>query len=126
MAAAVSDYIPAFTQEGKLKKDLLGDEWSLSLKKNIDLLDSIDKEGISVIGFKAEMELQTAKINALNMLKNKKLDAVCLNVLKDASSFGSDTNAIEFITEEASTVLPKNDKLTLSFQILDNAKKLQE
>jgi len=126
MAAAVSDYTPTFTQEGKLKKDVLGSEWSLSLKKNVDLLNSIDKEGISVIGFKAEMDQQTAKENALKMLQEKKLDGVCLNVLKNSSSFGSDTNAVEFITDNKSISLPQNDKLTLSLQIVDNAKSLQE
>jgi len=126
MAAAVSDYVPEFTQESKLKKEVLGDEWSLKLKKNRDILSSIDKEGISTIGFKAEMDALSAIDNAGKMLKAKQLDAVCLNILKNASSFGSESNAIEFITKEEVKSIAKNDKLSVSFEIVDLAKELQE
>jgi len=126
MAAAVSDYLPEFAQEGKLKKESLGDKWQLGLKKNIDILGSIDKEGITVIGFKAEMDAENAKLNAVNMLKNKGVDGVCLNLLKNASSFGSETNEVEFITKDEAVLIPKNDKLTIGFTIIKNAKKLSE
>ncbi len=126
MAAAVSDYVPEFTQDGKLKKEVLGDEWSLKLKKNRDILSSIDKEGISVVGFKAEMDPLSAIDNAGKMLKAKQLDAVCLNILENASSFGSESNAIEFITKEEVNSIAKNDKLSVSFEIVDLAKELQE
>jgi len=126
MAAAVSDYIPTFPQEGKLKKELLGEQWELKLKKNIDILSTIDKEGITVVGFKAEMDKEQAKANAKNMLTKKNIDAVCLNILNDASSFGTDDNEIEFITKDGELLLPQNDKLSLSFQIITNAKKLSK
>lgn len=126
MAAAVSDYIPAFAQDGKLKKDVLGEKWELGLKQNVDILSSIDKTGITVIGFKAEMDKSNANLNAVNMLKNKNLDGVCMNLLKDSSSFGTETNSIEFITSESSTLIPESDKLTLSFEILKNAKEIKE
>jgi phosphopantothenoylcysteine decarboxylase/phosphopantothenate--cysteine ligase len=126
MAAAVSDYIPAFAQDGKLKKDILGEKWNLELKQNIDILSNIDKEGISVVGFKAEMDESNATLNATNMLHNKKLDAVCLNVLKDSDSFGSDTNEIKFITKDSTTYIPSAEKLRVAFEILNSAKKIQE
>jgi phosphopantothenoylcysteine decarboxylase/phosphopantothenate--cysteine ligase len=99
MAAAVSDYVPAFAQNGKLKKEHLGESWKLELKKNIDILQSIDKNGIKVVGFKAEMDKEKAKENALSQLTNKGVDAVCLNILDNEKSFGTDDNAIEFITQ---------------------------
>jgi len=126
MAAAVSDYLPRFTQDGKLKKDILGESWSLEMKKNIDILESIDKEGITVVGFKAEMDATKAKENAKAMLTKKNLDAVCLNILKDSSSFGTTTNAIEFITKEEEVILAKDEKLSLSLKITELAKALQE
>ena len=126
MAAAVSDYIPAVIQDGKLKKDSLGDEWKFSLKKNIDILKSIDKKDIFVVGFKAEMDKLQALANAKAMLKNKNLDAVCLNHLKDSSSFGSDTNAIEFIADGGVISLPESNKVTLSLEIIKHAKALEE
>ena len=126
MAAAVSDYIPEFTQTGKLKKEVLGEQWSLTLKKNSDILQAIDKDGISVVGFKAEMDKLNAIDNASKMLKNKHLDAVCLNILEDSSSFGSTSNQIDFITNDEVSSLPQNDKLSLSFDLIESAKKLQE
>jgi phosphopantothenoylcysteine decarboxylase/phosphopantothenate--cysteine ligase len=125
MAAAVSDYIPAFAQDGKLKKEVLGDSWELSLKQNIDILSEIDKEGICVVGFKAEMDKTKAKTNATKMLESKNLDAVCLNVLENASSFGSETNKVEFITKNSSVLLDTADKIDVSFQIIKNAQELE-
>jgi len=125
MAAAVSDYVPKFVQNGKLKKEMLGESWSLELKKNIDILSSIDKKGITVIGFKAEMDRAKAKENAKEMLKRKKLDAVCLNILENSKSFGTTENEIEFITKNSEFLLPTEDKLALSFKIVHNAKALQ-
>ncbi|WP_321778201.1 bifunctional phosphopantothenoylcysteine decarboxylase/phosphopantothenate--cysteine ligase CoaBC [Sulfurimonas sp.] len=124
MAAAVSDYIPKFVQDGKLKKEMLGEEFELSLTKNVDILNSIDKKGIITIGFKAEMDKDTAMRNASKMIDKKDVDAVCLNILKDSSSFGSDTNTIEFITPHKIEILPNNDKLSLSFDVISHAKNL--
>lgn len=124
MAAAVSDYIPSFAQIGKLKKESLGDEWDLKLKQNIDILNSIDKSDIVTVGFKAEMDEKNAVINALKMIENKGVDAVCLNILKDSSSFGTDTNKIDFILKDKKESIPFNDKLTVAFEILEHAKNL--
>jgi phosphopantothenoylcysteine decarboxylase/phosphopantothenate--cysteine ligase len=124
MAAAVSDYIPSFPQDGKLKKDTLGFEWDLKLKRAIDILDSIDKTNICTIGFKAEIDSKNAIKNASNMIDSKNLDGVCLNILKDSSSFGSNTNEIDFITPNGVEKLNNKDKLSISFDILNHAKAL--
>ncbi len=126
MAAAVSDYIPKFPQEGKIKKENLGKEWSLVLKKNEDILASLDKEGIVSIGFKAEKDEKSALKSAKNMLEKKRLDAVCLNILKENNDFGSDFNEIDFITKEGVERIPLKNKLLVSFEILEKAKKLDD
>jgi phosphopantothenoylcysteine decarboxylase/phosphopantothenate--cysteine ligase len=120
--AAISDYIPRFPQNGKIKKADIGETWDLKLKKNIDVLSSINKEGIYTIGFKAEMDKQSALQNATNMLKSKNIDAVCLNILNNSSSFGSENNQIDLITKDEIIKLPINDKLSLSLELLDNLK----
>ena len=122
MAAAVSDYVPSFPQDGKLKKDMLGSEWDLKLKQNIDILDSIDKTDITTIGFKAEMDEANAVANASKMIDNKSIDAVRLNILKDSSSFGSDDNTIDFILANKIEKIQSADKLSVSFDILEHAK----
>ena len=124
MAAAVSDFIPSSAQHGKLKKSDIGKTWSLELKQNTDLLSSINKKGMYTIGFKAEMDPKSGLDNAKAMLTNKGLDAVCFNLLKDASSFGTEDNALEFITNASQTALPSKDKLSLSFELIELCKSL--
>jgi len=124
MAAAISDYVPNLTQDGKLKKDELGEKWSLELKQNTDLLSSINKESIYTVGFKAEMDAAVGLDNAKKMLEKKDLDAVCYNLLKDASSFGTDDNALEFITKDTQTTLSSKDKLSLSLELVELCKSL--
>jgi len=120
--AAVSDFVPTFTQKGKLKKETLGNSWDLKLSKNIDILKDIDKKGIYTVGFKAEMDKITAEENAQNMLINKNIDAVCLNIIDEKNTFGSNTNEINLITKNTNILLKKDTKLIVSFHILDNLK----
>ena len=121
MVAAVSDYVPAFPQDGKLKKELIGTLWNLELKQNMDILKSLDKEGIITIGFKAEMDETTALNSATRMLENKNLDGVCLNILNEENSFGSDNNNIELILKNNSFEF-KGSKLDVSLNILEKLK----
>ena len=118
MVAAVSDYVPTFPQEGKLKKELIGTLWNLELKQNMDILKSLDKEGIVTIGFKAEMDETTALNSATRMLENKNLDGVCLNILNEENSFGSVNNNIELILKNNSYEF-KGAKLDISLEILE-------
>jgi phosphopantothenoylcysteine decarboxylase/phosphopantothenate--cysteine ligase len=124
MAAAVSDYIPKSTQIGKLKKELLGKNFNLELTKGIDILESVNKEGLITIGFKAEMDVENAHSNASEMLSSKKVDAVCLNILQDSSSFGSDTNKVEFISAQKQESIASADKLSVAFEILKHAQEI--
>ncbi|RBQ30152.1 bifunctional phosphopantothenoylcysteine decarboxylase/phosphopantothenate--cysteine ligase CoaBC [Aliarcobacter vitoriensis] len=122
MVAAVSDYVPEKSFEGKLKKDSLGEVFNLNLVQNIDILNSLNKTDIISIGFKAEMDKENAKTNAQNMLKNKNLDAVCLNILDENNSFGSNDNKIELILKDKSIYF-KGEKLEISFDILADLEK---
>ena len=122
MVAAISDYIPSVKVDGKIKKESLGETWNMELKKNIDILATIEKDNIFTVGFKAEMDKVNAKINAKNMLKNKNLDAVCLNILDENNTFGNDNNKIELIFEDNSKDFSGN-KLDISFSILENLEK---
>ncbi len=122
MVAAISDYVPSFPQDGKLKKELIGTSWNLELKQNMDILKSLDKDGIISIGFKAEMDETTALNSATRMLENKNLDGVCLNILNEENSFGSDNNNIELILKDNSYEF-KGSKLDISLEILEKLEK---
>lgn len=119
MVAAVSDYIPSLVQEGKLKKELLGSSWNLELKQNMDILHSLDKQGVISIGFKAEMDVASASSNAVNMIAKKELDGVCLNILTQENSFGSNTNTIElFLKGKEFSFGFEGEKLMISLELL--------
>lgn len=122
MVAAISDYLPTYPQNGKLKKELIGTQWSLELKQNMDILKSLDKDGIYSVGFKAEMDETTALNSATSMIEKKNLDAVCLNILNENNNFGSDTNEIELILKNSSFEF-KGTKLDISLDILEKLEK---
>ena len=124
MVGAVADFTPKFPQEGKLKKSMLGESWNIELKQTTDILSSLNKEGIKTIAFKAEMDTQTGLSNAVDLLTQKKVDAVCYNLLKDASSFGGDENEITFITPKEQITLGRSNKLLLAEKILTSSKAL--
>ncbi|MCH9739950.1 MAG: bifunctional phosphopantothenoylcysteine decarboxylase/phosphopantothenate--cysteine ligase CoaBC [Epsilonproteobacteria bacterium] len=126
MAAAVSDFTPKFPQVGKMKKTDIGEEWKIDLKQNPDILQSVNKDNLTTIGFKAEMDESKGFENAKNLITNKGVDAVCYNLLKDSSSFGTSNNTITFITSESTVELGQDNKLTLAFKILDESKKIDE
>lgn len=124
MVAAVSDYLPQNAKEGKLKKDKIGETWDLQLTQNIDILNSIDKKDIYSIGFKAEMDKYSANQSAQKMVKDKKLDAVCLNIIDEENPFGSSNNLIELIINKKSEIKElKGDKFDISLKLLDMLKK---
>ena len=125
MVAAVSDYKPKYPQTGKLKKDNLGDEWDLKLIKNEDILTSLNKDGIVSIGFKAEMDEKSGFENAKKALENKGIDAICLNYI-NKHNFGSDKNEITFITKQDEVTFKESDKQQISFEILNEAMKLDK
>ncbi len=119
MVAAVSDYVPLYPQNGKLKKSMIGEKWDLELKQNIDILSSLDRNDIYTIGFKAEMDKKVAYENAQNMKTQKNIDAVCLNIIDENNSFGSNSNKIELIINDK-TISFDGNKFDISLEILDS------
>ncbi len=124
MAAAVADYKAKYPQTGKMKKNLIGDEWNLELIQTPDILKSINKEGIITIGFKAEKDENNAIENAKKALEEKELDAVALNILKEENNFGSEKNEIIFITKYSIKEIPLANKIDVAFKLLDYAQEL--
>ena len=64
-----------------------------------------------------EMDPQNALNNAKNMLIDKNLDAVCLNILDDKIKFGSDQTQISFITKDSTTQTDFASKELVASQI---------
>ena len=124
MAAAISDYIPVKKAKGKIKKS--GANLNLELKENIDILSYLKELKCKKIGFKMEMDEQSALSSAKNMLENKALDAVCLNVLKAQNYFGSEQNEVLFITKNSQKMLKMASKYEIAAQIARLSENLSE
>ncbi len=124
MCAAISDFVPKHITHGKLKKENLGQEWSLELVKNEDILLNLDKKGMKTIGFKAEIDKNSALKSAKDMLVKKSLDAVCLNVLESKNSFGSNQNEVTFITKDSDVALKFASKHEIAKQIVELSKNI--
>ena len=108
MAAAVADYRPAAPAYQKLKKREQGDDVTLTLVRNPDVLQAIvqmrDPRTL-VVGFKAETGDAVAE--ASRMLRGKGLDLVVANdVTAKGSEFGSDTDQVTFVSADGVEALP--------------------
>ncbi|MDR1911827.1 MAG: bifunctional phosphopantothenoylcysteine decarboxylase/phosphopantothenate--cysteine ligase CoaBC [Helicobacteraceae bacterium] len=122
MAAAVSDYRAKNPSKKKLKKSDIGDHWILELKQTPDILSAIDKSDLFCVGFKAETDANNAEKYALDMKEEKRLNAVCLNILGlDGVEFGSDQTKIVFLGDDRQEF--EGEKLSVAFDILSAIEK---
>ena len=117
MSAAVADYKPAKVSSKKLKKEKNLTE--IKITKTADILSSIKKEKKVVVGFALETDNEIA--NAKKKLKEKQLDMIVLNSLKDKKSgFEFDTNKVTLIKKSGKTInLPLQSKFQIANKILD-------
>ncbi len=102
MAAAVADFSAASPSSEKIKRERQsGDEITLTLKKNPDILKSLGekKKHQRLIGF--ALETNDGVQNSLQKLKSKNLDAIVLNnPNEEGAGFNTDTNIISIITPD--------------------------
>jgi phosphopantothenoylcysteine decarboxylase/phosphopantothenate--cysteine ligase len=118
-AAAVGDYTPVNTFQGKLKKG--SQEFTLKLKRTQDILLDVGKKknGRIIVGFAAELE--NIVENALEKLRKKNADLIVANdILKPGSGFGEDTNTVYFVDRWGRVEeLPIMTKAELAERIFD-------
>lgn len=108
MAAAVADYRPVSPADRKLKKRDHGDDLTIALVQNPDVLQAIVEKRDArtlVVGFKAETGDAVAE--ATRMLREKGLDLVVANdVTAKGSEFGSDTDQVTLVSADGAEALP--------------------
>ena len=119
-AAAVADYRPAEYASEKLKKD--ENDYVLELTKNPDILATVSEESTSadkvIVGFAAETS--DILLNASLKVKNKGLDFIVANGVKEESPFGSDYNAVTLIFANGrNSFIEKTYKELIAHKILD-------
>ena len=123
MCAAVSDFVPTKI-DGKIKKENVKESLNLSLKKNVDILQSLKEFKCKKIGFKLEISSESALKSARSMLEKKALDAVCLNILGEKNGFASEQNEVNFITKNSEILLPLASKDEIAGRIVELAANL--
>lgn len=118
MAAAVGDFKAQKIHAGKLKKSDFKDGLNLKLDLNKDLLKSVKFRG-KKLGFKLEFDAKNALKNAKNTMKEKNLDAICLNIISlENPAFDSDKNEILIISKNQTQNLGLNCKTALARDIV--------
>lgn len=125
-AAAVADYTPAVTAEGKIKKS--DDDLKIELKRTKDILKYLGEHkqpGQLICGF--SMETDNVLENSRKKLASKNCDMICANSLRTAGAgFGTDTNIITLITKDGERQLDVMPKLKAAQIILDELKNISE
>jgi phosphopantothenoylcysteine decarboxylase / phosphopantothenate---cysteine ligase len=119
-AAAVADFAPAAAASQKIKK-AQGNELTLTLHKNPDIIDSIVAAVPRpfIVAFAAETE--SVEQNAREKLLRKKADLIVANNVADASiGFDSDQNEVLVISRDGETTrIAKAPKIVVANRILD-------
>jgi phosphopantothenoylcysteine decarboxylase/phosphopantothenate--cysteine ligase len=123
MSAAVADFAPEHTSEGKLKKGA-DDTMTLTLKKTPDILAEISKTkrpGQIIVGFALEKG-DEAEDYARKKLNDKNLDMIVLNnIAETGAGFGYDTNKVTiFMRSGEKIALPLLTKEECAKVILKN------
>ena len=120
-AAAVADFAPSRQGVSKLKKEDLGEDWSLAMQRTPDILAWLGEHkrpGQVLVGF--ALETDNAEENARGKLKRKRCDMVVLNhALRPRSGFGGDDNTITLVTAQGQLDLLPMSKLDCARAILD-------
>jgi phosphopantothenoylcysteine decarboxylase/phosphopantothenate--cysteine ligase len=123
-AAAVADYCPKVMAVEKIKKDKK--TLFLELERNPDIIAEIgrNKGNRVLVGF--AMETQNLLANAAEKLKEKNLDLIVANDLKEeGAGFRTDTNIITIIDRAGkSESFGKMTKIEAAGEILNRVKKI--
>ncbi len=116
MSAAVADFKPVRVSRGKIKKSNRLKE--IKISETQDILTSFNRENKIVVGFALETNNELA--NAKRKLKEKQLDMIVLNSLKDKKSgFEFETNKVMILKKNGKTIkLPLQSKFQIANKIL--------
>lgn len=105
LTAAVADYAPASPATTKMKRE--GNAVpTIELVKNPDIAAALGERKRPdqfVVGF--ALETDNEESNALDKIKRKRLDAICLNSLRDSGAgFAVDTNKVTIFTASGAKI----------------------
>jgi phosphopantothenoylcysteine decarboxylase/phosphopantothenate--cysteine ligase len=125
MAAAIADYRSAEVRQAKIKKETTGDELTLTLVKNPDILAALaaaHPRGL-VVGFAAETADTEDDLIDLGIakLKRKGCDFLVLNRVSWSEGFSTDRNSVVMLSRGGDIVMKASgEKLDVAHRILDS------
>jgi phosphopantothenoylcysteine decarboxylase/phosphopantothenate--cysteine ligase len=125
MAAAVADYRPDTVAPSKIKKEQQGDNLSLTLVKNPDILAGLTetrRAGQVIVGFAAETEQDPAALLELGRAKiaRKGCDFLVLNTVGWTEVFGQSDTAVVMVDRAGDIVMEAaGAKASVADRILD-------
>ena len=127
MAAAVADFRVAATSEQKLKRRELGEEITLKLVANPDILAGlvakIHEEELKVVsvGFAAETATNSNELQRLaeQKLAAKGCDILVANNVSNGAVFGADHNTVLVLTKSGDVTGREGSKRAIADHILD-------
>lgn len=127
MAAAVADFRVEAAAEKKLKRSELGDEITLKLVANPDILAElvtrIETHRLNVlsVGFAAETAANPNELQKLaeSKLESKGCDILVANNVSHGAVFGSDQNSVMVLTKQGSVTARDGSKRSIANHILD-------
>ncbi len=120
-AAAVADYAPVHMSDRKIKKETAGEEMTIALRRNPDILAEVAAATPRpfIVAFAAETD--AVEENARQKLQRKRADLIIANDVPDPTiGFDSDQNAVVIIDRAGdATRIAKAGKLAVANAILD-------
>jgi len=127
MTAAVADFRVESAANTKLKRSELGDEITLKLVANPDILAGLvtriqtEKLAVVSVGFAAETAVNTNELQKLaeRKLEAKGCDILVANNVSDGAVFGADHNSVIVLTKTGSVTARDGSKTAIANHILD-------
>ncbi|WP_445445184.1 bifunctional phosphopantothenoylcysteine decarboxylase/phosphopantothenate--cysteine ligase CoaBC [Clavibacter sp. km3a] len=131
MAAAVADYRPVAVAEGKIKKEEAGEQLSVELVRNPDILQRLAADAATprpdgtrrvVVGFAAETEQDPAELLRIGRAKlaRKGCDLLVLNRVGWTEGFATEGNTITVLGRTGDTLAEASgSKEQVAHRILD-------
>lgn len=120
LSAAVADYAPDECADRKIKRENT-DGMTLHLVKNPDIAATLGskKDYKILVGFALETDHE--RDNALRKMRNKNLDMIVLNSLRNPlAGFNKDTNQVTILREDGTeTEFPAKSKREVAADIMD-------
>jgi phosphopantothenoylcysteine decarboxylase/phosphopantothenate--cysteine ligase len=131
MAAAVADYRPVAVSEGKIKKEEAGEQLSVELVRNPDILQRLAADAVApradgtrrlVVGFAAETEEDPVELLRIGRAKlaRKGCDLLVLNRVGWSEGFATEGNTITVLARSGDTLAEASgSKEQVAHRILD-------